>query len=295
MYVYLKDYCIKISKKECDYMIKKGIIIKIKDKFVFNKFKDFKFLYNSKLSKRKRKKYIDELNNQNFICQECGRPHSYCISPYIDENNVVDFNKIVCCCNKCRINKLQKRNIVQPIYKKKLNYKKLYEEIDALINKYNIKDITEFKKLCVNIFILENYVNLVLPIHKKTTELIDKKINLHNLVLKKNFKKHLFKQYKHICPICGKKTKYSNFTIDHIIAKNLGGEDNIKNLIGMCYNCNQKKSNKTILEFLCTTELTKMPPKILNIALYQQEQSKILLKKLYLKKDTYIENNVKSN
>lgn len=52
------------------------------------------------------------------------------------------------------------------------------------------------------------------------------------------------------CAICGKKIKYKNFTIDHILPLDRGGENHIDNLQPACEQCNSLKSNSTDNEFV---------------------------------------------
>lgn len=50
------------------------------------------------------------------------------------------------------------------------------------------------------------------------------------------------------CAMCGKKIKLGDpdFTVDHFIPIDLGGSNDIKNLIPLCYDCNQEKGNKIL-------------------------------------------------
>ena len=57
-------------------------------------------------------------------------------------------------------------------------------------------------------------------------------------------RKNVIKRDKHICQYCG--VKDVPMTVDHIIPKNLGGEDSWENLICACVDCNNKKGNRTL-------------------------------------------------
>lgn len=52
------------------------------------------------------------------------------------------------------------------------------------------------------------------------------------------------------CAYCGKILNKSNLTIDHLLAKSLGGKSNINNYVACCNSCNQAKGNKTLWNFI---------------------------------------------
>lgn len=56
----------------------------------------------------------------------------------------------------------------------------------------------------------------------------------------------VFARDNYICQYCGIDKK--NLTIDHIIPKSLGGQNTYENCTTACYDCNQKKANKTLAE-----------------------------------------------
>lgn len=56
-------------------------------------------------------------------------------------------------------------------------------------------------------------------------------------------KKTVFIRDKYTCLYCGK--KISHPTLDHILPKSRGGKSIFENLATSCFECNQKKGNKT--------------------------------------------------
>ena len=59
-------------------------------------------------------------------------------------------------------------------------------------------------------------------------------------------RKNIFYRDNNTCQYCGKSK--CQLTIDHIIPKHKGGEDNWKNLVTSCNRCNSKKGNFYIEE-----------------------------------------------
>ncbi len=57
-------------------------------------------------------------------------------------------------------------------------------------------------------------------------------------------RKNIIKRDRNKCQYCG--VKDTAMTVDHIIPKNMGGEDTWENLICACVNCNNKKGNRTL-------------------------------------------------
>lgn len=282
MNIYLDKLFIDISEKEFNYMFNNNIIEYNKESKRYHIVEDseFSFLFKIK-SKNKVYFYLSQMVKQDFICQNCGQPHAYNMIPNITKSGEVEFNKVICVCKKCRFEELKKRNMLKPIYKQKINWKKVQMKINEDIKKYKIReeDKKYYRSLCCNIVILEKYTNLILPKIKTYEEISNKPIDLSNLNIKKDFKLNLYMKNRK-CSICGKKVSYENFTIDHIIAKKIGGQDTEDNLMGMCIKCNKEKGHKTIIEFLSSKELCYFDSKLLIQAKIQQEKSKIKLEKL---------------
>lgn len=67
-------------------------------------------------------------------------------------------------------------------------------------------------------------------------------------------KKNIFERDKYTCKYCGA-TKH--LTIDHVIPVSRGGQNTWKNLVTCCFQCNNKKGNKTPEE--AGMELTEVP------------------------------------
>lgn len=287
--IYLnKEIYFFINKSEFNYMLEHNIIKKVKSRYFIEKNSDFFYLFNDKTSVYKKRRYIISLSKQSFICSICGKEHSYSISPLINDNNEVDFNTILCCCKECRLNKLKKRKIIQPIYKQKINWKKEIARIKENYKKYDIQEKyeKEYMYLCKKIIVFERYRDLVLPKRNLSKfKNFGEEIDLNNLQLKYEYKVKLYEDLKGICPICGEEIEYNKFTLDHVVAKKLGGQDNTNNLIGMCDKCNKEKDSKTVLEFLIEKELFNMPDLILYIAKQQQIEIKKILNTLYYKRN----------
>ena len=54
----------------------------------------------------------------------------------------------------------------------------------------------------------------------------------------------IYEEAKGICAHCGRKTYYlGNFTVDHIIPLKKGGKNEKRNLVCLCYSCNQEKKS----------------------------------------------------
>ncbi len=70
-------------------------------------------------------------------------------------------------------------------------------------------------------------------------------------------KKNILKRDHYTCQYCGKKG--GNLTIDHVIPKQLGGEDTWENLVCACAECNAKKGGRTLEE--AGMKLLKKPSK----------------------------------
>ena len=60
-------------------------------------------------------------------------------------------------------------------------------------------------------------------------------------------REYLLEKYQRKCAYCGKKDV--PLEIEHIIPKSKGGSDRVSNLTISCHECNQKKGNKTAVEF----------------------------------------------
>jgi len=61
-------------------------------------------------------------------------------------------------------------------------------------------------------------------------------------------RENIFHRDNHLCAYCGKKFKLDQLTVDHIKPKSKGGDNTWKNTITSCKACNNKKSDKTLVE-----------------------------------------------
>lgn len=56
---------------------------------------------------------------------------------------------------------------------------------------------------------------------------------------------NVFKRDQYICQYCGKLAGATKLSVDHIIPKDRGGENSWKNCVTACFNCNNRKGNRT--------------------------------------------------
>lgn len=62
----------------------------------------------------------------------------------------------------------------------------------------------------------------------------------------KNKKDKVLHKSKGVCSHCGRKLDLDNMTVDHVIPLSKGGTNELKNLVALCENCNQSKSNYVV-------------------------------------------------
>lgn len=72
-------------------------------------------------------------------------------------------------------------------------------------------------------------------------------------------RKNVWVRDEGICQYCNKNVSFKTFTIDHIIPKKNGGKTIWENVVTCCYNCNQKKGEKSLKEV--NFKLFKTPKK----------------------------------
>lgn len=70
------------------------------------------------------------------------------------------------------------------------------------------------------------------------------------IVFPSDVRQNIYEKGNGRCAICGKKIKYKDFTIDHILPLDRGGDNDITNLQPTCRSCNELKSNSTDSEFV---------------------------------------------
>lgn len=77
-------------------------------------------------------------------------------------------------------------------------------------------------------------------------------------------RKEVFRRDHHTCQYCGKKNK--DLTIDHVIPRHQGGQQNWENVVTACSSCNHKKGGRSLRETGMRLQKTpKAPP---NSAIY---------------------------
>lgn len=65
------------------------------------------------------------------------------------------------------------------------------------------------------------------------------------------------------CQYCNKTINVQSFTLDHVVPKSIGGKTSWENVVVCCYDCNQKKGEKTLKEV--GFKLVKVPKKPLSL------------------------------
>lgn len=292
MFIYLENTKVfDVNNEELKFMVENKYVNHVKGRYILNSECDeIRYMFSQKIKFFKKCKYLQHINEMNFICEDCGKPHSFHIRPGIDENGKVDFHTIICVCKECRTKRLDKEGILVPQFRKRINWRNERERINKEIADKGIIEDRKYFAISCNIVRLKQFTKLVLPSFPEYIDerLMDKFHNLDrrlgdniDLSLYENrqaIREFLYEENHGLCPVCGKHIrKTSDMTIDHIVAKSLGGENKLDNFIGMCEDCNVEKDRLTVLEFLCTRELVKMPVRILRVAYMQQEKIKQLI------------------
>jgi 5-methylcytosine-specific restriction endonuclease McrA len=72
-------------------------------------------------------------------------------------------------------------------------------------------------------------------------------------------RKNVWVRDEGLCQYCCKNVSFKTFTIDHVLPKKLGGKTIWENVVACCYQCNQKKGEKTLKEI--NFKLFKLPKK----------------------------------
>lgn len=297
MQVYFLDMpVLYVNKYELKYLIEHKIVVKFKNKFVLNKCTEIKYLFSPDIKDFKKLKYLEHINKMRFRCEDCGRRYSFQVRPGIDQNGNINFREIICVCRSCRIKFLKERDILVPQFKKPIDWKAEKKRIKSEIQEKKIINKKLYYRISCKLVKAEKFSKLVLPPlpntnfnrdkkykehYDKLSEILkDDNFTLNNFKYRKIVRNFLYNESSGTCPVCGKKVSINNITIDHIVAKSLGGKNVLENFIGMCKTCNESKDNMTVLEFLCSVELDKMPLRILKEAYAQQEKARKKVKEL---------------
>lgn len=72
-------------------------------------------------------------------------------------------------------------------------------------------------------------------------------------------RKNLFRRDNDTCQYCGIKPGVSQLSVEHVIPKSRGGKNNWENCVVACFDCNQKKKDRTPEE--ADMELLRQPMK----------------------------------
>lgn len=69
-------------------------------------------------------------------------------------------------------------------------------------------------------------------------------------------RKSIWKKANGRCAHCGRAANAALQTVDHVIPKSLGGSDDLRNLMPLCYNCNEERQSAEIepATFYCYAE-----------------------------------------
>jgi len=307
-----------LSFEQIKYLEKENIIRKVNGRYLLQKNDRFKHLFNENIPIFKRKQYFKRLNEKRLFCEDCGKPYSFHIRPALEPDGKINFKKIICVCRDCRMNFLEKKDIVVPQFKKDMSYKTLNREIEQeIIDNYKeiprlkntlLKDKTYFnlKRKRKRIYGLTKIVLSPLPsedyIHEKIRIEMEKvlvnnlgeNVDLTDANVRIAIKRFLLGECYGICPCCGKQMTIENITIDHIIPKSKNGENSIYNFIGLCEDCNKAKDAYSILSVLSRRKFKFLPVRILLKAYEEQEKLKNGLEDIDKQIDIYVEN-IKNN
>lgn len=278
-----------------------GWIKKEKGKNTIAYNREYKFYFS--LPTKKAAAYLTEVLKSKAICSLCGAENSIHISPKI-EGDVVNFKEIICVCFGCRGNKLKKKDILIPQFAKEVTSDTLFADARKdILSKFSSQDSrllfanSEYIKLKMKEANLRTYLKVMLPplnhtqsgleipylndlLVKYGISSLHEELDLDSFEERRKARNILYDENKGFCSCCGHKKRFKEFTIDHIIAKENGGKNIVQNLIGLCYDCNQKKGSKRIMEVLRKKRYNRLPYRILRIAyddkvLIEQELHKL--------------------
>lgn len=250
---------------------------------------------------KKMARYLKAIGAVDFTCTDCNKKMSMHIRPAVLPDGTINFKEIVCVCNKCRKKKLQKEDILIPQFRKDLTRYGVRTQVVKEIKKKHSPEMKEllltdkkYMYLRVEQEILYSMTKIVLPPLRRegATDLVVLQNFLKaagidsvedELDLKERKNRILIREFLSLesrshCPCCGKKVIGYKYTIDHIHPKSEGGPNNIKNFIGLCYNCNQEKDSMTVLRFLQFKHFIRIPERVLVAAYEEKERVKVYYK-----------------
>lgn len=83
---------------------------------------------------------------------------------------------------------------------------------------------------------------------------------------RKAFKMLMYEAFGGQCPYCfipmrvdppGAQPRGRSMTVEHITPRSRGGNNRFENLMVCCSQCNNRRGNRSIVEFLCSTEISR--------------------------------------
>lgn len=300
---YDKKSFIDIEPNLTSEMTNSGHVIYKDGKYRINRnHPETEYLFSTNLTPAKRKFYVQLVAKNGFVCNDCGKKHSFHVRPTQDRNRSINFRNMVNVCEDCRMKFLKSKDLFSLQFREQINWNKEKENVLKEMEDLEISDRNKYYKLSMEIVKLENFVNISLPSLKATDETHDlilkdfrmviekhlgENIDLNQTENRKIIRDYLMAESGGECMVCG--SKYTLLTIDHVIAKDLGGSNNISNMVGMCQKCNKIKGNKTVIEFLANVKAANLPNRVILEALKQQEDAKKLLKELYKERESLLQ------
>ena len=80
---------------------------------------------------------------------------------------------------------------------------------------------------------------------------------------------------RNVCPICGRRMKKDEKTLDHIVPLAQGGAHSSSNMICICFMCNSKKRDLGVDEFLQTVSKDRI--NVVRKAWFGEQQTALML------------------
>ena len=300
--LYDKKSFIDIEPALVSQMIISGHIVDKNGKYRLNtKHPETEYLFASKLSPPRRKSYLQIAAKNGFVCKDCGKKHSFHVRPTQEKDGSVNFKNMVNVCEDCRMDFLKSKELFSLQFKEQINWNETKKNILREMNEMKISDRNRYFKLSMEIVKVRNFTKIQLPPLKFEGEMREKiledyrdviskhlgeNIDLESSENRKIVRDYLTAESGGECVVCG--SKHTLLTIDHIVAKNLGGSNHISNTIGMCQKCNKIKGHKTVIEFLASVEMNHLPNRVISEALKQQEEARKHLETLTKELDSLV-------
>ena len=292
-----------LTEEEVSMLIHEGLIHVTKaGHHLIQEKEGYNHLFSEKTPLYKKLKYFERFNEVRFTCEDCGKQPSLHIRPGISEDGTVNFKEIVCVCKQCRENKLKKKGILIPQFKKNFSKAALNRMIKTeLMMHHTERDARilladeKFMGLKRAERVTHSVTKIPLPpirerkdyqrqvdafLQKIGSSSVDHEINLKDPVQRRALREFLHQEASGLCPCCAKKIDVSDVTIDHIRPSSKGGRDTLSNFIGLCKPCNTEKRNLPVSRYLLEREFLALPPRLLKIAYVEQEEAVLKLESL---------------